>query len=297
MIDFVKIEIREPDIDKIKNNSLLHFIGETDEETYELLGNSVASFQGLKFEIKRNRYLTVKGSLHKYKNKGRHNADNFSIVQLHEVIDDINKKFDLDIQNQPIRNIEIGVNVVSPTLVRPLLNGLIHFKGKPFLDMPLANGQGKKVFLQHYQLKVYDKGAQYRKMGFSERLLRFEIKVKKMVMLKKIPIKTLSDVCAQSGLKACLDLLIKKWEELFLIDNTIDKNKLTQRELVTLGEIKDYDTLTNWSKQKRYEVTKWYRSLVATKSAKTQEEIKRRIEAMLNEMGLPINHSNNVLNQ
>jgi hypothetical protein len=67
MIDFVKLKILNPDIERIRNNPRLEWFEKASTRTGEIK-EQTATFHGIGFEIKNNQYLNISGSLHKFWN-------------------------------------------------------------------------------------------------------------------------------------------------------------------------------------------------------------------------------------
>ena len=65
MVDFVKLNILNPDITTIRNNPFLEWNHLTNEKTGEVK-ELTTKFYSLTIEIKNNQYLKITGSLHKY---------------------------------------------------------------------------------------------------------------------------------------------------------------------------------------------------------------------------------------
>ena len=88
----------------------------------------------------------------------------------------------------------------------------------------------------HYELKIYDKGLQY---GINKKLLRIEIKVKKMEYFKarNIQIQTFADLLNVTETKKLIPLLLSAIGELLIYDNTIPLKEVrrSERELLMNG--------------------------------------------------------------
>ena len=110
MIDFVKIRIINPDIQSIRQNTLLVWHELTNKRTREIT-KEIAIYNGLTFEIKGNRYLSISGSIHKYWNNYTfgldHNYNAFTHKSLTDSIQDICNKFKIDPSQSYFENIEL----------------------------------------------------------------------------------------------------------------------------------------------------------------------------------------------
>ena len=224
MIDFVKFQIEDVNIDEIQRNELLNFIANLDMKTGEIKTKEIiAEYKNMKFIIKESKYLIIQGSLHKYKNEGVHNFDKFNYSELANVLNDISLKFNINLEKAKIQNIETGINFCSTHSSNIILMNLLYHGGKKFKDISIKNGNYRLVEHDRYYTKCYDKSLQ-NLLPFN--LLRFELKYLKMYDLKKYEIKYLSDIMDKNKLNSLKELLLKDWKKTFLFDFTIDQSQL-----------------------------------------------------------------------
>ena len=230
MVDFVKITIPPEYIEGIWYNQILEFISEHSESTGEETSNkSIAEHQGLKFIIYKNsKYAEIQGSLHKYFNKGKHNANDFSLANLLEVLEDINTKFQIPIETFKLSNIEFGVNIEPPIKTNLILNNLLYHHGNKFKDIYIKGGNYKQVEHTRYYLKMYNKYVQYKDKYVLPDIenMRIEMKYVRMKDLNKDGLYCLQDLCKPTVLGAIYDLLIKSWANTLLFDKTINRKAL-----------------------------------------------------------------------
>ena len=157
----------------IKNPFLTEFWDTTVHNLDGEIIRGFAVYMGLKFNIRYNK-VRLQGSLHKYRNEGRHNYDDFTSLEVAKVVKELQERFEIDIYKTFLNNVEFGVNVVLPFGVHVVLDNLISYKGKQFerfVDKGISYYQCK---LSKFIIKIYDKGKQY---NLSDNVLRFEIKV------------------------------------------------------------------------------------------------------------------------
>ena len=116
MIDFVKIKIKDPDINELRNLPFLEWDELTNTRT-GVVKEYNAKFNGLTVVIINNQYTYISGSLHKYwniTNTGEdQNYNDFTFLSLVWTIQDICTRFSLNPVNCKIENIETGVNIIS----------------------------------------------------------------------------------------------------------------------------------------------------------------------------------------
>ncbi len=217
MIDGVKIQIPTATAEHWLNNTKLHFQGLTELQTGEMVGGSVvAKYKGLKFficysaETGNITHCEISGSLHKYFNNGKHNANDFNINDLATVLNDLNKVFSVDSTTAILRNLEFGVNVLTPLKSSELLKNLVAYKNYEFGTLKVERKTvGKQIEQQRQKLKIYDKGKQYKLKD--KNLTRFEVAIKKMESLKPYNIKTLADLTEISKITPLLDVLLRSF--------------------------------------------------------------------------------------
>jgi len=229
MIDFIKSLDVKIDIQELLNNPLLEFeskfnvnTGETNET------RKTAKYQDITFEIANNKYVNIKGSLHKYSNKGKHNYNDFTFSSLIDVIIDLYQKFNINPHFVPINNIEFAVNVNTSFNPKTFIKkNIISHKGTPAsIDTFKGNGYLKEFEHSQYYIKIYDKGLQFSQ---PDNIFRFEVKVVKMEYLQNIGIKTLADLLNIEKLQSLGKKLISVFNELLIIDK-IDTAIFTAKE-------------------------------------------------------------------
>lgn len=256
MYDFNKADLNRMSVDKMKSNPFLNFKAEFSISTGETHDGSktIASFLGIeKFcTINNNQYINLAFSFHKYHNDGSHNYNDFKIIDFVKALIDLSEKFEIDPYLAHVHNIEFGVNLSLPFKTKCLLDSIISYKSKEY-KKETYNGRGYllKFEFDQYELKIYDKGFQYkRKFGIHENIVRFEIKVVKMQYLKSkgIDIKTYSCLLNSNNIAKLSNLLCKAFTELIIFDSSINlkniKNK-SEMEILLNGRNPKY-----WSKLK-----------------------------------------------
>lgn len=236
MIDGVKIDVPNLSGVEWQENDLLDFFTYTNTNTGELKdGTLTARYNGLTFIVTQSnkapnlKYCSLRGSLHKYYNKGETNANDFTIDQLKTVINDLREKFSIDPKTARLRNVEFGVNIRTPETAKAIINNLVAYNNNPFADFKV-NGKkiGKGIGKQRYKLKVYDKGKQ-ESMPVSN-LMRVEIAIKKMHYLKKYRIETLGDLLKLDKVQPLGSLLVDHWQGAIYYDKQIKWKRLTDFE-------------------------------------------------------------------
>jgi hypothetical protein len=279
MIDFVKARILGINQKELENNVLLNFCTEVNTSTGEirtknrfnksttLLKN--AYYNGIEFSIFPCGIIYFSGSLHKYWNDGKHNFNDFNTASLRNVLEDIEKKFNIKSHQFELRQIEIGVNIIPPIKTYDVLNGCFLHITTPF-KWKYVPDEGEYIQVKHsqYKIKIYDKAKHYKKKGFDvgfNNIMRFEIKYDKLEKLKENKIFTLADLL-NYGIENFTEILIGEWNKILFYDNTI---KCNSRLLLQYSNPKYWTDLTSrppaYQKHKHQykEITKKYSQDIA----------------------------------
>lgn len=236
MIDFIKIEVQNADIQKIKDNPLLEWMQTTNERTGEVK-EYTSFYHGLTFVIKNNQYLNISGSLHKHWNSatgnGEQNYNDFTFKDLTGVIIQFCKSFELSPESCKLANLEFGVNVSPCIHANEILRSVINHKGKPFTQEYSENKRFRECERQRYIIKIYNKGLQYNQPGI---ILRFENKTIKMEHLKGTGITTLKDLLDPVKIERLGVILTDNFNELLLYDYTIPCKGLSASKCLILSQ-------------------------------------------------------------
>lgn len=220
MIDFIKIKITDDVlINKIWKNPLLEYDSKSEkrynDEIKELIRRKYKNIYFTKFY---NR-LEISGSIHKYFNNQVHNANDFTIQQVKETINQLKKTFNLELEKCNIINLEYGVNIISPIPINDLVVDLIYHEKRQFiratehLHYKIA---GKDAYKQ---IKAYNKHIQFPHFC-KDNTFRFEVKSKQSKYINKFEIYTLNDLYKSNIYKTLGNSLINEWNKVLLFDSS-----------------------------------------------------------------------------
>ncbi len=225
MIDFVKVQINLASAN-ILDNDLLDLKSEVSNKTGEVItSRKIANFRNLKFTVINDQHCYISGSLHKYWHDGI-NYDSFSINEIVNAINDLRDRFNIDLSQAELRNLEVGVNLRElPVPTGSFIRSVIIHKGEPFNRIKNLHRKsiGIEVYHQRYGIKIYDKGRQY---SLPYPVLRFEIKFSKMHDLNALGIYNLFDLCDPENYKHLKKYVLDKFNEILLIEPQLQKKKL-----------------------------------------------------------------------
>jgi hypothetical protein len=281
MVDFVKIQVRDPDVQGIKKNPYLEW-EHTAKERTGVVTKCSATFHGLTFEVKNEQYLNIAGSLHKYYNgitcNVLHNWNDFTYKDLIITVNDICNRFNLSADQCKLQNIEIGLNIDPGYPVDKVLRSVINHKGDMFTWDKVRDKNVRICPHTRYKVKIYNKGLQY---GLQENILRFEVAVTRMVHLKKYGISKLSDITNYSTVKPLGVLLLSSYDDILLYDYTIKERAVPSSVglILAQGRIPGYWDELKESNENNYRKKRVrFRFLVKKYgTGNLQETIKNRI--------------------
>lgn len=114
---------------------------------------------------------TLRGSLHKYKNLGAHNADRFYLSEVSRVLDELKERCSIDANSTLLYRFEAGVNIRLPYPPQRVLNAIRLYKNARLAPMGKI---GLVYETEMFKFKIYDKGKQCDVLGY-ENILRIEI--------------------------------------------------------------------------------------------------------------------------
>lgn len=228
MIDFIKAEILDMNIATLMNNKDLDFTSRINRKTGEVDENNThATYNGLTFTVRNRRRIFIQGSLAKFYFGNNHRdikySEYLSLIQLLEESFGINPDFVI------LQNIEFGASVdigeIKPT---PFLKTeVLDYKGTTRkLEDHNKTGYTVSFPLNNYTVKLYDKG---RQCHLATNVLRYEIRVKKMIHVKNGGIKTLNDLTDVNKWIFAKNMLIKALRET-TICGLNDEVSLTENE-------------------------------------------------------------------
>ena len=268
MFDGIKIECIGTDPAKLLQDERLLFPLSINERTGETLQQTrVSKYSGLLFKITPSKkypglqHCQLDGSLHKYFNEGRHNANDFHFTELQRVVTELSEQFDIT-GTSKLSNIEFGVNITLPMPVRKFLKMVVCMPDRKFTQLNIEKQRvGKVCAKQDHHFKIYDKGLQAN--STKNNLLRVELAVKKMRILKPYGIETIKDLTNTAKVAGLGQYLARLFSEVIIIDPSIKTNTLTKQQK---EKLKDYDNPRYWerlTKGQRYKQKQKYESLLA----------------------------------
>lgn len=174
--------------------------------------------KGLQIRPIKDNFYSVRGSVHKYKNKGLHNADDYYLSDFKNTLNQLFNEIGLNPDIAPLNGFEFGVNIKLPANPNNVLNRLILHKTE--------TGNRKKEYKEfeykNHSFKSYNKsGLTNIEPYHSENILRIEISVNRMEYIRKqkrIYLTRISDLLDVAVWEQLEQILIDTIQECLFID-------------------------------------------------------------------------------
>lgn len=277
MFDYIYTRIKGISPGEILKNPELDFVTSVNLTTGELIsGNKERKRGGVRFpktvkkaglgaltvKVTNDEHINLEGSLHEYCHGN--NFCQFSRDELSRVVSQIEGALQTDAGNIILHNLEFGVNISPPFPVAEFLDGILHYKGRE-PDRYTYDGRGnmRKFTFQQYEVKFYDKSAQYQIPG---NILRVEVKVTRMEFLhRRIELRTLRDLLRCEFYPALKDILLEIVEGLIVAENALEKDglRVSDRNFLKMADGRRFWTrLFSENSRKYWKKAKKFRELM-----------------------------------
>lgn len=272
-VDFVKALLINANSEKLINNPKFKktFEKYIDEDTGER-SKLILEHLNLKIIILRNNRVLLTGSLHYYHNKGIHNYNDFTFLDLQETIYQISELLGVTISNIVLLNIEFGVNLNPYFNPNCIIDNLHIHRKKEFLKPDNYNFKASKH--QRFWIKVYNKGEQFKRPN---NILRIELKYKKMIDLNKLGLYTLENLRNPNIFNNLLELLTTKWSESIIFDYSIINTNLKPLQKTKILQYQNTNYWLSLSNQERQRQKTKLKDLSINLGTNIQHEVKTMI--------------------
>ena len=250
MIDFVRINYKdksiiEPFVCNKENFEELHTVLEyhSGEIKYPYSANIGCMDIGVN-----DKSVYVKNSIHKLYNELQsgeaHNYNDFKYSALCSTISYLDGKL-TDVKNTRLTQLEFGLNIKLPIPAEKMIidNIMLHklelHNHSTTFD---GNGQYKQFDYHDYYLKIYDKAMHY---GVDENIIRFEVKHKTSKSFNPLGAFNIHDLKSKTVLQNLFDDLLKRFDELTIVDNIPTDSTITIKDK---RKLESYLSYNYWSK-------------------------------------------------
>jgi hypothetical protein len=226
LIDGVKMKVLNLNSNIWHGCQTLEFAVSVSSRTGEVFTNKpqLAERNGLTFKIvppvnpSDAETCYVLGSLHKFKNHGLHNANDFTLTDIRQVVLDL-AELHVKPLSTILENIEFGVNIELPYTCSDVLNAMISMSNRQFVELKFSGvPNGKRLSRSRFEFKIYDKGKL--QTGQSSNLLRVELRVKEMRFLNKTVV-NLNDLTDKNRLLALGKILINQLQKVVMYGHAL----------------------------------------------------------------------------
>lgn len=203
-----------------------------------------ATIDGLQFTRDKSEGFWMKGSLHKFHNKGAHNADDFRYTDLVETVYRLQKELSINPETTQISRVEFGVNITLPIDAYNVIDSVVLFRN----DTGGYDNVMRTFQFSDYVFKIYNKSKQ---SDVNDNIIRVEVKVTRLRYLKqnKIHVQTLADLLDENVLNGLKRVLVDAFKDCLIIDVPKEKvKKLTTPQRLELAE---YTNPIFWNRIRR----------------------------------------------
>lgn len=205
--------------------------------------------------------LLANGSLSMWFNCGINNAFEFSFINLCDSINSLTSALTVSPENCFLHGLEIGLNMALPYSPLRIIKNVVCYKGKAFKQIDTRKAKlGMSAMLTDYEVKLYDKGNQSRTGG---NVLRFEIHLHKMRMIKDYNICTLADLQNAEKVFKLKTFLLEALDGIIWTDKNVKLSALTNREQKQWLAISNPEYWQDLNKRKAYRERRTANNLIA----------------------------------
>ncbi len=227
MIDYINILLKDFNYQTWVSDSRLVFEYKVSDEL-DRYGNviqtssEIAHYMGLDFVHAISGQCYVKGSIHRFFNAGGNNADRFTYTKFIKAINEL-KDFGIDPKKAMLKSFEFGLNLPiqeKHLTAKSFYNSIIYRSGEieKCMSDDGNNLIGKQFTTEDMAVKSYDKKQQAKLQNTTE-IVRYELRFRRMRLLKRLGIETLYDLTDKNNLIQLFEKkLLKSVEESILLD-------------------------------------------------------------------------------
>ncbi|MFA9370725.1 MAG: hypothetical protein ACERIH_03360 [Labilibaculum antarcticum] len=269
MIDYINIHLFNFDFRRWQSDSRLQFqfkiADELDEDGNVIQTSSeIAQYRGLDFIHTLSGQCLIKGSIHRFFNAGGNNANRFTFSNFIEAVEEL-EDFGVIPDKAILKSFEFGLNLTIPEkhlTAKSFYNSIIYRSGE--IEKCMSDDGncliGKQFVTEDTTVKSYDKRQQAKLESTSE-IVRYELRFRRMRLIKRLGIATLKDLTDKNKL---IELFENK-----LLKSVSESIYLDWKALPNTNKLPDYQKkkFLNWRNPK------WWREQNMTRKARNQNKI------------------------
>lgn len=253
MIDFVRVHYHDKSILEpfmLIQENFERVITNFDYHKREVLYPYKANLGNMEIVINENGGY-VKNSIHKLNNLlitgYEHNYNDFPYSELCSSIDYMSDNI-IDVSQKKLTQLEFGLNInVSKSAEAIIKKSILMHNLERHTALRKFKGRGYLLEFEHtdYIIKVYDKAKQYKR---PENTLRFEIKLIHPRQFNPLGIYNLEDLKSKENLKNLFNYMLKRFDELLIVDDITKNELISARDLDGLNIFSSFAYWENLSK-------------------------------------------------
>ena len=183
-------------------------------------------------------HVEISVSPHYHFNNYQHNGNDFTSENCIKTVPDILTYLGIEPQEYDLLkvvNIEFGLNIISETDIKNLINGISYYKKTAFVVPKIENAYSKITEATKYkQIKAYAKGLQFAEFpeySINQNSFRFEVKSKQGKNILKYGINTVNDLLKNEVYKTLSQEIIKEWDNVLILNLEPDFSTLRSDEV------------------------------------------------------------------
>jgi hypothetical protein len=187
------------------------------------------NYSGLRIKRNPEGGYSIRGSLHKFKNNGKHNADDYYMSDFRNTLNQLYTDIGLNADVTPVQGFEFGVNVKLPINPSKVLDCIILHKSR----IAVRTKNYIEFQYEQYSVKIYNKSKLTNIEPYnSENILRIEIRVNKMAYVREkgVHCTVLSDLLEIYSQKRMEQILIEAIQDCLFVDFTTKEIKSLSTE-------------------------------------------------------------------
>lgn len=250
MIDFVRIAYQDKSIIEsfvCNKDNFEELLAVLECHSGEIRYPYTANIGNMEVKIN-DKSAYVKNSIHKLYNElqgeDTHNHNDFSYSELCKTINHLAEKL-TDLESTRLTQLEFGLNIKLPTPAECVIreNIILHqLKIHSHNEQFGGRGEYKQFNHSNYYFKIYDKAKQY---DLDEHIIRIEIKHKSNKSFHPMGVYKLQDLKSKKYLQTLFDDLLKRFDELTIVDNILEGTKITKKDK---RQLESYLSYNYWEK-------------------------------------------------
>ncbi|MBS7199885.1 MAG: hypothetical protein KH111_17385 [Bacteroidales bacterium] len=247
--------------------------------------------------------VSVRGSLHKYFNGGKHNANDFTPGMARVAMRDLFGVLRLNPDVMRLGGFEFGVNIPLPFSPDRFINAIVAYnpgERVPIKTPDTKNKIGVVFEYGDYDVKIYNKSTESGEPYHDMNILRVEIKIKRRKIVKNVRLESVSDLLEPVAWKEFIKWLRPVVDRLLIYEHgTVDDSSFSplKKQLFRDGTTLNYWNLCRMdhSRQTYRNRIRSFENLIGKYSTSSlKERVNSLLQAKLDEIEAML--ENDVLN-